>query len=440
MSTVTSPAEGTPGAAITKTNTGATRDIDTLSGIANFVTAWSNRGATSIQGSGAGQVIWNVTGSKVLERGYLYLPATGLASDRTVGAIYYTTAIRGVQLILTGSNLFPRLQTQGSQAALINQATGSTGVAGTTGIRYQIFGDAGTSPTTGSCRAAIYIGDSLTPWWDSGLITGVDTAGSSGAFAQARFITSTDWYLDDFGFKDAADAVWFPWTANSAPTVNIAPTTQSPAAGGAFSATATATDDGSIASYAWSVVSASSTATPTLTGATTANVSGTAPAAGNVVTLQATVTDDGGLTATDTAEVRVPIAGSATGVPLALDGTSKVGTWTRAGAATTDGAALADALDTTYLETGALSATEQSARFRLQPSAARSSGKFTLRLGTDTGTGTALVKLYEGNTLRQSWTQAITSTATDYDFTFDAGTITAVTDWGNLYLGIGFTS
>lgn len=229
------------------------------------------------------------------------------------------------------------------------------------------------------------------------------------------------------------------------PGMAVAPTlsltgNQNVAAAATVTATATATGTGTL-TYAWSVVTAQSTSTPTLTGGTTATVSLTAPAIGNLVTLQCIVTDSiGGLTATATTEVRVPRAGSATVVPLALDAI-KVGTITRVGGSATDGAALADASDTTYLETGALSSTEQSAEARWEPHNSRASGQMTpLRLGTDTGTATALVKLVEATTVRQSWTQAVTATATDYTFTLDPATISAIADWGNLRVRVGFTT
>lgn len=230
--------------------------------------------------------------------------------------------------------------------------------------------------------------------------------------------------------------------ANAAPTGSITGN-QNVSAGATVNASVSVSDpDGTIASYAWSYVSASSTGSPTLTGASTAAVSFTAGSAGNLYTLQCVATDNGGATLTQTTEVRVPITGSTTGVPLAFDGTNDVGSFTIVGGSSTDGAALADASDATYLETGvALSASAQSSRFRLQPSAARTTFAIPLRLATDTGTGNAIVKLYEGSTLRKTFTtQAITSTITDYTFTVDSTTIAAIVDWGNLLVEIGFTS
>ena len=103
--------------------------------------------------------------------------------------------------------------------------------------------------------------------------------------------------------------------------------------------------------------------------------------------------------------------------------------------------ALADESDSTYLESSAISGTEQTIRLRVEPSGARATGKVQATLGMDTGTGTFQVSLLEGTTLRQSWTQAgVGSTATAYEFALNTGTISAITDWGNLYLEFGVTS
>lgn len=430
------PCEGTNGATATAVLLG----VSTVSGTMTFTNVRAKRGATSLAASASSQIIQTISAAGVLDRGYIYLSSLP-GVDTTMGAIYYTTSIRGVQWLVTAGGK-ARLQSQGSGGSLTTQATDTANIPTGQWVRFELYAEAGTSPTTGKARLAIYALDSTTPLYDTGLISGIDTAGSSGLFVQSRQNVNTTFNVDDLGTKTATDAVWGPWLSNTAPTVAVSPLIQSPAAASAFAATATPTDDGSITAYAWSVVAAKSTASPSLTGGTTANVSGTAGAAGSLTTLQCIVTDDGALTSPPAElEIRVPVAGSADAVPLALDGTSKVGTWTKVGAPATDGAVLADASDATYLETGALSATEQSVSLRWQPSAARTTMTKTLRLWTDTGTGNAIVRLYEGATPRKTWTpQAITSTPTDYPFVVDPTTIAAITDFGNLLLVIGFTS
>lgn len=218
--------------------------------------------------------------------------------------------------------------------------------------------------------------------------------------------------------------------ANIAPTVSLT-ATQNVTAASTVNLTATGTDlDGSIASYAWSFDYPTSGA-PTLTGGSTATPSFTAGSAGALYVLRCTVTDNVGATGTATTEVRVPVGGGTAARPVAGNGTS-VGTWTTVGGSAGRGEALADESNTTYVESGTTSATEQSFRVRVAPSGTRSSSDVTVRMGTDTGTATATVRLYEGNTLRQSWSQALTSTAANYTFT--VSNPAAITDWGNLYL------
>lgn len=240
----------------------------------------------------------------------------------------------------------------------------------------------------------------------------------------------------DLQFNDGGTTQLAPLSApvNAAPTVTVGPT-QNVAAGATVNLTSTATDaDGTIASRQWTFDYPTSGA-PALTGANTANASFTAGPAGSLYVLRHTAVDNAGATTSATTEVRVPVTGSTDARPLPANGAA-VGAWSRTGTATSDGAALADESDGTYLESPSLSATETSLRVRLQPSAARATGKVQQRLSSDVGTLTAIVRLYEGATLRQTWTQAVSTTIADYEFTLSGATIAAITDWGNLYLEV----
>lgn len=295
--------------------------------------------------------------------------------------------------------------------------------------------------TTGAYSIKIYSGPTSTTALNT--VSGTASAfASTSAFASIQLqaggvstVKTVD--FDNLVINDGSSAEIVPG-ANVLPSLTLG-ANQNVVAGASVTATATATDsDGSIASVAWSVVSASSTATPTLSGASTTTVSLTAPAAGNLVTLQCVATDNSGGTATATTEVRVPLTGSTQARPLALAGTGAA--WTNTGGATNDGAALADALDTTWLESPAVTTTESARRVRLQPMNARSNLTLTERLQTDTGTANTTIRLYEGTTVRQSWTQAITTTATDYTLTASSTNVAAVGDWGALYVEVGATS
>lgn len=271
----------------------------------------------------------------------------------------------------------------------------------------------------------------------------------TGDASQYRFggaTTASGWTYDDLDTcrcgPVAGTDTWIGPIANAAPTTNAGPD-QNVTAGATVNLSSTSSDtDGSIASEAWTYVSAASTGSPSLTGGTTSTPSFTAGSAGNLYTLLDTVTDNGSATGTDTVEVRVPLPGGTNKVPLAIDtlASAKVGTWTKVGGVATEGGTLAVTDDTKYLESDTLTASEQKIRFRHQPSHALATGKFTLKLGTDTGTANVTVRLYDGTTLRQTWTQAVTSTPTNYDFTLSAPTIAAIVDPGSLWAEVGATT
>lgn len=268
---------------------------------------------------------------------------------------------------------------------------------------------------------------------DVGPLTGIAAAYTVGA--------------DDLQLNDGAGSAIPDYSVANTPPIASAGGNQTVSSGATVNLTGTASDtDGSIVSTVWSYVSGSSTGSPTLTGGNTLTPSFTAGTAPQLYTLQLLVTDNLGGTASATVEVRVAVTGATDVRPLPF-AAAKTGTWNRVGGSSSDGAALADESDSTYMESGSLSGTEQTLLTRLEPSGARATGKIQLKLGTDTGTGTAQVRLYEGGAgplgarvLRQAWTQAVTSTATAYEFTLSAGTVSAISDWGNLLLEVGGTS
>lgn len=409
-------------------------------------------------GGGTARVVW-ASGSptKILARTYAYFAsAPGADSEliRIQNVAGTGLAVRGyINSAASGSQQL-RLGTSGTTNEWTSTVSGGFPLGQI--VRIELYGDAGTSSTTGQIRLAAYLGDSTTPITgaDSGLLTGKNVAGTDAALGEIRFGANgnpaIDFYFDDIGVKTGVDAVWGAWpVTNTPPTVSLTGN-QNLAASAPFTINVTASDsDGTISTYAATVDSTKSSTTQSLTGASTATITGTGPSSlGHVVTISETVTDNGSATATATTELRTPITGSTTGVPLALAANAfapsgPVGTWTRQGSGTSDGGSIAVSDDTKYMESAAVSGTEQSVRFRLQPSALRSSSNLVLRLGTDgsgTGLANATIRLYEGTTLRQTWTQAITATATDYTFTLSSGTLSAISDWGNLSFEYAVTS
>jgi hypothetical protein len=332
----------------------------------------------------------------------------------------------------------PSARTGSKQFVARNSANAGAGSAGgpwTDNTDYAL--EITPTDSTGTFKLSAYAiaGDGTeTLVWNTTIPSGLSTS----AFDRVELGKNTStaaggtWDYDYLRVVDTVNLYIGP--DNVPPTLSLTPT-QNALAGAAVSVTATAGDiDGSIVSYAWSVVTAKSSSSPSLTGASTATVSFTAPAAGNLVTLQCVVTDNGGLTKTVTTEVRVPLVGASVSIkPLTgIDGTS-IGTWAKNGSAATDGEALSDGTDTKNVESPTLAGTEVSKRVRLQPCNALSAATTTARLQA-TGSGfTVTVRLYEGGALRQTWTQAVTTSAAAYTFPWDPATIAAITDWGNLY-------
>lgn len=439
MTRVTYDLTGTDGATITTTSLGTGSVVSLGAGTGIYSTAAAATGTT-------GARITNAAGTDALIR----LPLAAAASTSLSGSVMVkvpSAAASNNALIIprfaSGSTCFFFLTTTGAlefwRTISTFEATILSAASVVAGTYYRITWVI--NAATGAYTIKIYNGASSTTALNT--VSGTASAFTStaafasvqlqaGGVSTAKTVDFDALIVDDGGTSEIVPA------ANVLPSVSLT-ANQNVSAGATVTATATATDsDGSIASYAWTVVGASSTSTPTLTGASTATVTLTAPAAGNLVTLQCVVTDNSGGTATATTEVRVPLAGATTVRPLALAATGAA--WTNTGGAASDGAALADGSDTTYLESPSLTSTESARRVRLQPVNTRATDTVTVRLFTDTGTANTTVRLYEGATVRQSWTQAVTTTPTDYTFTASAGTISAVGDWSGLYLEVGATT
>lgn len=332
-------------------------------------------------------------------------------------------------------------------AATYNMATSAQIAAG---VKFRLTCEVtGGSTTAGVIVAHLYVQSSPGVWdqavgtaisvTDANLstdqIVGVDVGPLTG-LAAAYTVGADDIQLRDGAGSEIGDYL----VPNTPPTVS-AGGNQTVSGGATVNLSGTATDtDGSIVSTVWSFVSGASTGAPTLTGGNTLTPSFTAGAAPQLYTLQLVATDNLGGTATSWVEVRVAVNGSTDARPLPF-AAGKTGTWTRVGGSSSDGAALADESNSTYLESGAISTTEQMIRTRVEPSGARATGVLQATLAMDSGTGNWQIRLYEGMTLRQAWTQAgVGTTPTAYEFALSSATVGAITDWGNLYIEYGVTS
>lgn len=417
---------------------------------------------------GATQITANAGSTITLASSAAVHGATGLliSSNASVTCIArFAFASAGPQVQVTVEVLLPSSAPSGSIALFsLRHSSGrvmSVGINSTTHIFVQDSANTyttvnGTALTWGNkyrislvvTGASTTAGVIVTKIYNSGGTSALYTNTVSNANLTANNISqielgATNAYAATFGIDDlqlndgAGSEIPAYVPVNNTPSLSLS-ANQNVSAGATVAIAATAADtDGSIVSYAWTYLYPV-TGGPNLTGASTANVSFTAGAAGSLYILQCVVTDDGGTSVTATSEVRVPVSGSTTQAPIADNGTGSV--WSNVGGAATQGQALSDGSDTTYVESPTVSSTETAHRWRWQPSNAKSTAQITLRLGTDTGTATVAVRLFEGTTSRQTWSQAVTATATDYNFTLSGGTIGAITDWSNLFVEVGATS
>lgn len=444
MALVTNNAEGgSNGTTVTTGNSGGasgTAFAAVNSGI-TFSTTQKAHGSLAYAFAGTGATFNTVqlnsgdgttTGFSV--RAYVYL--TGAPSAETSFITVQTGAGGSICALnlTTGGNI--KVVQSGGTA--ISGGTFTNALTLNTWHRITIWGTL--NATTGTINCSFYPADSGSAT-ETHNFTNVNTGATAGGRVLYGKLTQAPsmatYYIDDIA-QDMTIATEIPAVSNTPPTVD-AGANQNVAASATVNLSASASDpDGSIASYAWTFDYASS-GPPSLTGGTTATPSFTAGAAGNLYVLRCTVTDNSSATSSDTVEVRVPISGSATAVTLAANGTGDP--WVLNGSATTDGAALADSDTTTYLETGSLTSTPTERKVRLQPMSAKSALDidFTGKLSAS-GSGTLALRLYEGTTLRQETTVSASTSSTAHRLTASGGTISSITDWGNLWVAVAATS
>lgn len=443
---------GTDDLAVTPANSGGVSgDAWTLVSLAGTATITFDNGQSiggamaykfNTNGTDIHYLQWTATGSnQIADRGYFYFPSL-------------PTAGNGVYQLRTsgGGTSFTTCVVRNDGSFQISDVTGAfifTSSAGVipaaTVLRFEIQ-IANPSATTGTVSGAWYLGDSTTPITGTVFNLTGQNFGTS-LMSQVRwgrpsaFGTFASFWGDSFAHQDGSITPIGP-AINAPPTVN-AGVDQNVAASASVLLSASAADsDGAVVSYAWTWVyhpTAANIGTATgITGATTSTPSFTAGAAGSLYILRCTVTDNAGGSAYDDVEIRVPVTGATAKTPLAMDATVKVGTWTRVGGSATDGQAVSDVSDLTYLESGNVSATEQTIEIRAIPSNSIATGKMEpVRMATDTGSANTVVRLVQGSTVLETFNQAINALPTDYTFTLAPGTIAAISDPGSLRWRIG---
>lgn len=365
--------------------------------------------------------------------------------------IYMTAAVTAITQIVDLSDLagakIARVYLDATGHLYVRDSTSTTLWTATAALplNQQVRVELYVIPGSTAIHFAYYSADSTTAIASFDTTTAATGANPVAVASVGRLFNTTDtaaWWIDDFAVDTTASAFIGPET-NPPPVVSITGN-QNVAASSAVTVSVTATDDGSIASYAWTGVrytttAASATVTPT-SGAATATIAYTASAAttGVLDVWTCVVTDNLGATTTVTTEVRV----ATTGEILPLRGYAGVGvTVTAVGGAASVGEAMSDSSDTTWAEWVAATGTEQSFMFRLAPSSARSALTGTHRLMQDVaGTLTDKVRLYQGAnstgtsvTQLQEWSfAALTTSAANY--TGALTSVAGITDWGNLWL------
>ncbi len=410
-----------------------------------FSTLRAVNGSSSVRvppGTGA-SVRWGLGGVRAVAfRFYMYWDATSFSFDNYVARLSHnpdaTAMTINVNIVGTGPQPTAKLQLLAKGSTVVWDAAANFPTQ--QWVRIEAYVQQGVTASDGSIQLAYYLGSSTTAI-ETKNASGLNFGGDLGALTNIRFgtlssdsLTETYW-LDTARVHTGTDA-----TGLIGPPVNTPPTVtvganQNVTAGATVNLTATASDsDGSIAAYAWSFLYPT-TGAPTLTGASTATPSFTAGTAGSLYVLKCEVTDNGGSTASATVEVRVPK--STDFAPLPMDGVA-VGAWTRAGSATTDGAALADSDDTTYVESPDFTASVQSEEYRLEPLVARDTLTLTLRALQTAAGGTVQAQLVEGTTVRQTWT--ITPGTSAGNSPLVVSNPAAITDWGNLRLRVTVVS
>jgi hypothetical protein len=220
--------------------------------------------------------------------------------------------------------------------------------------------------------------------------------------------------------------------ANTAPVVDAGPD-QDVAPGTVVTLKGTANDaESSVASQAWTCVSTPpGVSAPTITGANN---------------LTATVALPAGITGRFRFEFKATDDSGATSVPDAVNvyvrGTTAKPTYDVSNSGPWSGAigVLSDGSDATYSDSPEGTSVEAIRRIGLGPLKPPATFALTVRslLTADAPTGVATLRLYEGTTLRKTWTATPTTTLASQTFTLTTAEIATITDWLALQLELSW--
>lgn len=382
------------------------------------------------------------------------LPFVAASAANAIVITHWGTVLSGVDIcnVRHASGQLFRVGISGSGAVQIKDTAGGVLGSAAPGAnwaidrwnRIEIKWDNSGGAAAGTADVEVFVGNGLTPTGTLSL-SGVNLGTAPASHIEigspnAASYTNTH-YFDSIQMDNGRTTFIGPYEEiNQLPQVTAGANQTVDAAAVATLSFSVTDTDGTIASRATSF-DYPTTGAPSITGGTGDTPSFTAQSAPRLYIARHAATDNDGGVGAATTEVRVPLIGTGTSDPAAMNATAEVGTWALVGAATTDGAALADVSDTTYVESGAISGTAQEITVRLLPRNALASGSITVRLATDTGVATATVRLRRGTTILQTWIQAITSNWTDYAFTLSGDAVTgANVDPGDLRVSVSVAS
>lgn len=211
MAILTATCEGTAGATATTSNISASPAMDGVTASITISNTRAAHGGSSLTTTAASQYAWwNTTAVTLMQRHYIYLDELPVVEIPLL--VFRDGSTSAAQLLINVAGR-ARLTTTGSVVQATDTATFPVGQW----VRCELYGSAGAS--TGAARAAIYIGDSSTPVWDSTLRSNINVAGTGGAFSAVRFNVHPGSNVDSLGLKTATDAVWDPTWTPAAPPV-----------------------------------------------------------------------------------------------------------------------------------------------------------------------------------------------------------------------------
>ena len=349
-------------------------------------------------------------------------------------------AVGGTKVVTLSVNSANKLRLYTAAGTGTTIWTATNAMSTTAWTRIELF-VSGLSATTATVKVALYDDtDTLIQEYNG---TGISNTGLSN-FTNISFgryqssAGSHDVWIDDIAYEVGGSGYIGPVGANEAPTATAPADVTNGVISTPVNLTGTDADnDGTISTREWTCTSYPPDASaPSLTNASTATVTFTPSHAGIYVMSYRVQDNTGEWSTPDTCKVYVPTSNIKAMAVTTPDG-NVVASWTNEGGAANTVAAVGDASDATYAQSDTSTANPSALRLRLLPLFEPSAFSMTLRNSLSaSGAGTCTVRLYEGTTVRKTWSVTPTTTVTDTVLTLTAGEIDTVTSWLDLDVDI----